>query len=192
MTDKVTYETPFRRRREGKTDYAKRLAALKGQQPRLVVRRRSRNYSVQVITYYREGDRTVASAFTPELAQYGWKAGCGNAAAAYLAGFLCGKKALKGKVTQAVADIGMATPVQKSAPYAAVKGAIDAGLLVPASPKVFPPMDKMDGTRIAAYAKQAGERQFSGYRKKGFDPAQAKEAFTRTKEAIAKAFEKDR
>mgnify|MGYP001370434569 FL=1 len=39
MKIKTTFSMPFRRRREGKTNYAKRLAFIKGGQTRMVVRR---------------------------------------------------------------------------------------------------------------------------------------------------------
>jgi len=39
MTNKTTFKVPFRRRKEGKTNYKKRLNMLKSGTPRLVARR---------------------------------------------------------------------------------------------------------------------------------------------------------
>jgi ribosomal protein L18 len=60
-----------------------------------------------------------------------------NRFAAYLTGFLVGKK-MKEKVKEAIVDIGMHRNIQKSRVYAAVKGAKDAGLVVACSETALP------------------------------------------------------
>ncbi|NIP36754.1 MAG: 50S ribosomal protein L18, partial [Thermoplasmata archaeon] len=61
------YHVPFRRRREGKTDFRKRLRHLRSGMPRLVVRRTLTKTIVQVAEYSPEGDRVLAQASSPEL-----------------------------------------------------------------------------------------------------------------------------
>ena len=61
------YRVPFRRRREGKTNYHKRLALLKSGKPRLVVRKTLNHHVAQIVLYDPKGDRTIVSAHTREL-----------------------------------------------------------------------------------------------------------------------------
>ena len=51
------YKVPFRRRREGRTDYRHRAALLRGKLPRAVVRKSNRNITVQLVTYDDKGDK---------------------------------------------------------------------------------------------------------------------------------------
>ena len=82
-----------KRRREQKTDYKKRLALLKSGVPRLVIRKSLENMRVQIVSFNPSGDKTVASAFSAELGEFGWKGGNGNLPAAYLTGLLAGLRA---------------------------------------------------------------------------------------------------
>ncbi len=128
MASKTTYKVKFKRRREGKTDYAKRLRLLKGKKERAVIRITNNNVIVQVIKYVPKGDETIINTTALELKKYGYKGHKGNKKAAYLTGYLCGKKAVKKGVKEAIADIGLKTPVHKSNVFAAIKGLTDAGL----------------------------------------------------------------
>jgi large subunit ribosomal protein L18 len=88
------YSVPYRRRREGKTDYRKRKALILSRKPRLVVRGTLKNIIVQVVVAKPHGDEVLVSAHSRELLKnYGWKAPRGNLPAAYLTGLLCGLKA---------------------------------------------------------------------------------------------------
>ena len=82
------YRVKFRREREGKTDYKKRLALLKSRLPRFVVRVSNKNVLCQVIAHEGAGDKAVASCSSKELAKLGWKASRSNIPAAYLVGYL--------------------------------------------------------------------------------------------------------
>ncbi len=53
---------PFRRKREGKTDYRLRIKLLLSNKPRLVVRRSLKNINVQLIDVSENGDVTITSA----------------------------------------------------------------------------------------------------------------------------------
>ena len=81
---------PFRRRREGRTDYRTRLGLLKSGETRLVVRRTNGNVIVQFVGWAQEGDQVQATAVAQELAKLGWEGSPKNTPAAYLTGLLAG------------------------------------------------------------------------------------------------------
>ncbi len=161
---------PYRRRREGKTNYRKRLSLLKSGKPRLVVRHSNRYFLVQLVQYGAEGDKVLFSVSSKNLSKYGWKYATGNTPAAYLTGFLAGKTALARNVGGAVFDLGLVTPRAGFRYYAILKGAVDAGLSVPHDPEVFPSEDRLLGKHIAAYYESHKER-FARYTKDKINPA---------------------
>ena len=75
----------FKRRRQKKTNYKRRLALLKSKKTRLVVRRSLSNITVQFVDYDGKSDKTLASAISTELKKMGWER-TGNVPAAYLTG----------------------------------------------------------------------------------------------------------
>ncbi|KAH8893214.1 hypothetical protein GQ53DRAFT_763554 [Thozetella sp. PMI_491] len=96
------FQTKYRRRREGKTDYyaRKRLisqAKNKYNAPkyRLVVRFTNRDIITQVISSEINGDKILASAYAHELKAYGIDHGLTNWAAAYATGLLIARRVLK-------------------------------------------------------------------------------------------------
>ncbi len=141
MASTTIYKVAKRRKREGKTNYKKRLTLLLSHKPRLVVRKSKKNYSVQVIEYQKEGDRVLISAHSKELAPMGYTGHSANSKAAYLVGYLAGKKAVKNKVKGAILDMGMVSAVRGSIAFAALRGAIDAGLDVPHNTEILPPAE---------------------------------------------------
>ncbi len=187
-----TFEMPFRRRREEKTNFKKRLALLKGGLARLVVRKSLNNMVVQVMDYNIGGDALVAAAHSTELKEFGWKMHKGNIPAAYLTGMLCAKKSVKAGVKEAVLDIGLTTPVRGSKIFAALKGAVDAGMEIKHGEEVLPGEDRISGKHIGEYAaklsKEELEKKFSNYVKAGIDPAKAGEHFEEVKSAIKKKY----
>ncbi|MFA7036212.1 MAG: 50S ribosomal protein L18, partial [Methanosarcina sp.] len=56
------YKVPFRRRREGRTNYHLRLKLLLSGQDRVVVRKSARNVQIQLLAPTPEGDITYSSA----------------------------------------------------------------------------------------------------------------------------------
>jgi large subunit ribosomal protein L18 len=145
---------PFRRRREGKTDYKRRLKLLVSGKPRLVVRRSLQYIRAQLIEYHPSGDKTLASAFSRELKRLGWKFACDNLPAAYLTGLLIGKRALEKGVREAILDMGLYPSIKGSRIYAVVKGARDAGLRVPCDEEMLPSESRLRGEHIAAHLKK--------------------------------------
>lgn len=144
------YSVKFRREREGKTNYKRRLALLKSKLPRFVVRISNKNVLCQLISHEAEGDRIMASGSSKELAKLGWKGSCSNMPAAYMTGYLCGKKAAKAKAKKAVLDMGFRDVVKGSKVFASLKGAVDAGLEIPHDEAVFPAPERLEGAHIDA------------------------------------------
>lgn len=138
-------ELPLRRRMEGRTDYEKRLELLKSGEARAVIRISNNNCQVQLVTYGKEGDETVTSAFSKELGDLGWDYHTGNLPAAYLTGFLAGYRAMEEGIETAVVDLGGIKRQEGSRHYAAVKGLRDAGIEVPADEGVLPDQESVEG-----------------------------------------------
>ncbi len=177
MAHGPNYRVKLRRIREGRTRYSKRLKFVKSGKPRLVVRRTHNNILAQIVVYHPEADETVVSASTADLKRLGWKAHGGNLPAAYLVGYLIGRRAVAKGIREAVLDIGFATPVRGTAPFAVLKGAIDAGMEIPHNESAFPDESRIRGEHIAKYAAELKEkdparykRQFSRYLERGLDP----------------------
>ncbi|MFX1481645.1 MAG: 50S ribosomal protein L18 [Promethearchaeota archaeon] len=150
MAQGPTYRVKFRRRREGKTNYYRRRRLLQSRLPRLVVRKTNTKTIVQFINASVVGDTTIASAISSELTNHGWVAGTGNLPSAYLTGLLAGLRAKARGVNGAVLDVGLNPPVKGSRIYAAMKGALDAGLQIPHSPDVMPDDSRISGEHIVA------------------------------------------
>lgn len=96
------YQTPFRRRREGKTDYyaRKRLVAqhkAKYNTPkyRLVVRFTNKDIITQIISSTITGDVVLSAAYSHELPRYGITHGLTNWSAAYATGLLLARRTLQ-------------------------------------------------------------------------------------------------
>ncbi|MGV8150987.1 MAG: 50S ribosomal protein L18 [Candidatus Woesearchaeota archaeon] len=141
---------PYRRKRNGRTNYKKRLTLLVSGSSRIVIRKTNKNMIVQIVDYSDKGDTVIVNANSSELKKLGWDHATGNLPAAYLTGMLAAKKALKKKVNSAIVDLGLQIPSKGSRLFAAVKGAIDGGLDVKASDEAFPNEERLKGSHINA------------------------------------------
>ena len=139
----------FKRKRLGKTDYRKRLKLLKSNKLRFVVRKSLNNILIQIIEYKPDGDKILITTHSTQLKKFGWKHHKGNTPAAYLTGLLCGLKAKKQNISEAILDLGFQKSIKNSVCYAAVKGAIDAGLKIPADLDILPKEDRINGQFIS-------------------------------------------
>ena len=128
MAQGTNYKVAFRRRREGKTDYKARMNLVDYDKSRLVVRVSNAHATVQVIDYAPEGDITVASAVSKQLANYGYLGATGNISAFYLTAYLCAKRALAAGVENAILDIGLKSPIKGSKIFAALKGGCNVSI----------------------------------------------------------------
>jgi len=191
------YRVPFRRRKEGKTDYRSRRALVLSKLPRLVARRTSKHIIVQIVKAEAAGDQVVVSAHSYELAKtYGWKGGCGNVPAAYLTGLLCGFRAVTHGVKKAVLDLGLQSPSRGARVFAALKGALDAGVMIPHSDSTLPDESRISGQHVVDYASQlssnpeAYQKKFSKHLSRGLRPEQLSEHFSLIKKNITSSFRK--
>jgi len=185
----------FRRRRQQRTDYRARRTMILSDLPRLVVRSSLKNLGAQLVEASSEGDRVLTAAGSRDLETYGWRASRGNLPAAYLTGYLLGKKAQAAGVKEAILDIGLKGTTSGSRIFAALKGALDAGLSIPCNEEIVPSKGRMRGEHIAAYAKQLVEkdpalykRTFSEYLSKNLKPEELALYLDQARERINSGF----
>jgi|SRR3989344_3331155 len=141
-------KTVKKRRLKRKTDYKSRLALLKSEMPRLVVRKTNRYLIAQIVKTEISQDYVLLSKSTKDLLSLGWpieKSGSlKNLNAAYALGFKIGTEAQKNKVKEVILDFGMHRNKHKSRIYSLLKGALDSGLKIEHSPNVLPSLDEIN------------------------------------------------
>lgn len=199
MAKGPSYSVPFRRRREGKTDYRLRKKMILSERPRLVVRKTCRNFIAQLVQATVIGDMVIASAHSSELRKkYGWLGSLNNLPAAYLTGLLCGLRAAAKGIKEAILDIGLHTPSKGAAVFAAMKGFIDAGVEVPHDESILPDESRIRGEHIMKYAEMLGienperySRYFSEYLARNLPPEKLPEHFEDVKRRILASFKKE-
>ncbi|MCK4968823.1 MAG: 50S ribosomal protein L18 [Candidatus Aenigmarchaeota archaeon] len=147
------YLLHFKRRREGKTNYKKRLQLLMSKTTRLVIRNTNNQIITQLINYKEKGDITVIGVNSKELETYSWKHSKKNIPAAYLTGFLLAQKAKNYKITNAIVDTGLQTMRPGTKIYALIKGVIDGGIKINTDESVFPKEERITGLHIDKYKK---------------------------------------
>ena len=104
------------------------------------------NTQVQVLKPGMTGDKVIASAHSRYLLEKGWKGSRKSIPAAYLTGYLAGKKALSQGAKDAILYTGTKRYTQRVA--AALKGLVDSGLQVPADSETFPPNERINGEHL--------------------------------------------
>ena len=142
----MAYSKILRRLREEKTNYKKRGTMLTGKRDFITVNITNQNTQVQILTPGMTGDKVVASAHSRYLLEKGWKGSRKSVPAAYLTGYLAGKKALGQGAKGAIMYTGTRRYTQRMA--AALKGIVDAGVEVPADEKTFPPNERINGEHL--------------------------------------------
>ena len=142
----MVYSQILRRLREEKTNYRKRKHLLMGRRDFITVQISNENTLVQIHKPEMEGDKVLASAHSRSLLNKGWKGSRKSIPAAYLTGYLAGKKALTKGAKDAVLYSGTRKYTQRMA--AALKGVIDAGLEVPADDETFPDEERISGKHL--------------------------------------------
>lgn len=197
MAKNSRYCVPFRRRREGKTDYKSRKAFLLSGKPRLVPRCSTNNVSAQIIVAKPNGDKVIVSAQSREVARkYGWKAPRGNLPAAYLTGLLCGLKAKTRGTEEAILDIGLYRPSKGARIFGVLKGILDAKVSVPHSEEKLPDEKRVEGEHIAKYAESLSSNaeeyqlKFSNYLKKKISPETLPKHVAQVKTNMMEAFKR--
>jgi len=142
----MAYSQILRRSRDEKTNYKKRRHLLMGRRNFITVQISNENTLVQIHKPEMEGDKVLSSAHSRSLIKKGWKGSRKSIPAAYLTGYLAGKKALESGTKNAVLYTGTRKYTQRIA--AALKGIIDAGLEVPADAETFPSDDRISGKHL--------------------------------------------
>ena len=142
----MAYSKILRRLREEKTNYKKRGTMLMGKRDFITVNITNENTQVQILTPGMTGDKVVASAHSRYLLEKGWKGSRKSVPAAYLTGYLAGKKAIGKGAKDAIMYTGTKRFTQRMS--AALKGLIDAGLQVPADPESFPAEERINGEHL--------------------------------------------
>jgi large subunit ribosomal protein L18 len=143
------YRVPFRRRREGKTDYRVRLALLRSGSERAVVRLSNHRVRVAIVRFDPTGDRVVAAADSSELGALAFPAtSLASTPAAYLTAYLAGLRAKRAGASAAVLDLGAHRPSPGGRLAAALKGLLDAGVEVPHGEGGFPTVDRLNGSHL--------------------------------------------
>lgn len=166
MKNSSTYVVPFRRKREGKTNYKMRLGLLKSKKARLVVRKSLRYILAQIAVFDAKGDKIEITYNSKKLKDLGWNFSYKSIPAAYLSGLVIGRLAVKKGIKEAVLDLGLQESTKGNRIFALVKGADDAGLSVPVGENVVPSEDRIFGKHIIDYFNSLDDKksQFSRYK----------------------------
>jgi len=147
MTD-TRHVLPFRRKREGKTNYKKRLALLKSGVPRLVIRRSNKHVLLQLVAYQPDGEKVLATLTSKVLAKHGWTHSQKSIPAAYLTGRAFAKQLVAKQQTKAILDLGFQKHRAGTRICAALQGVVDGGVSVPVGAEIFPPGDRINGAHL--------------------------------------------
>ncbi|AWX32061.1 50S ribosomal protein L18 [Methanosphaera sp. BMS] len=191
MARGATYKVQFKRRREGKTNYNRRYKLVDLDKTRMVVRVTSNHTIVQLIKVGANGDETLVSATSKQLKDYGWLGNGKNTSAAYLTGYLFGKKALLEDYDETILDIGLQPSIKGTKIYAVLKGALDAGLWIPHNESILPDDSRIRGEHIAQYAESMDDEErnakFANYIRCGLSPVEIPDHFDSVKNKIDEA-----
>ena len=91
------------------------------------------------------------SAKSIDLKKLGYTLNTGNLVAAYLTGYLAGKRAQKaGFKGECILDMGLQRSMYGNRIYAAVKGVKDSGAKIKVSDVVFPSEERLNGEHLKA------------------------------------------
>jgi large subunit ribosomal protein L18 len=146
MKSKKPKTVLYRRKREQRTDYNKRLKLLMSRKMRLAVRISNQRVIAQLIEFTEKGDKISVGVDSFALKKLSWENSCKNLPAAYLTGLIFGKKALGTGAKEGILDTGLRTPTKKGKIYAFLKGVIDSGFKVPhKNEDIFPEENKLFG-----------------------------------------------
>ncbi len=176
---KKVYLSRYRRKRERKTDYRRRLRLLQSGAPRLVVRQSNRYISAQLVVYGENGDKTVAEFSSRNLSKFGWKGDEDNLAAAFLTGLALAKVARESgfKAEMVVPDLGMHSPHKGGRVFALLTGAAEGGLPIRVGEEAVPDESALRMEALAKYASELKARdqkayaqRFSRYISRGLEP----------------------
>lgn len=156
MAKGPNYVVGYRRKRNGKTNYKRRLNLLKSGGSRVVIRKSNKHATAQIVDYKDGGDIVIASSHSSELKKFGWNHGGGNIPASYLTGLLCGLRAESRGVKKAILDTGLNPSVKGSRIYSALRGVQEGGIEIPIDEEIAPSEERIEGKHISDYKKDEG------------------------------------
>lgn len=141
-----------RRRHEYKTDYLNRVKLLKSGSPRIVFRKTNKYLIAQYVVSKEAKDKIIMGINSKELLKYGWpkelEGSLKSISAAYLLGFLVGKKIINKKLKKPILDFGMIRTIYKTKVFGFLKGLIDSGLQINCKKEAFPEEDRIKGKNM--------------------------------------------
>jgi large subunit ribosomal protein L18 len=161
-----------RRRLEGKTDYKKRITLLKSKTARIVFRKTNRYVIGQYIKSEGAQDGVEEGVNSKILLSFGWpkeaEGSLKSLPAAYLTGFILGKRVSEKEKAKAIFDIGLFVSAPKSRIFAFLKGVADGGVEVNCSKEVFPDESRTLGRHMKKNIQfdKVKEKIENGFRKK--------------------------
>ncbi len=139
-----------RRRKEFKTDYKKRFALLKSKSPRAIFRKTNRYLIAQYVKSEDAQDKILIGIDSKVMLKYGWpkEESIKSIPAAYLIGYLFGKKLLLKKLEKPIIDFGMARVLHKTRIYAFILGLTDSGIKIECKKENFPEESRIKGDHL--------------------------------------------
>lgn len=145
-------KTQKRRRKEGKTDYKKRMGLLKSGVPRIVFRKTNKQILAQYVQSKEAKDKVVFGVVSKDLLKHGWPkeflGSLKSIPASYLTGFLAGKIIQSKKLETPIVDSGMTRIIKKSRFFAFLKGLVDSGVEIQCDSANFPEDEKVKGKNL--------------------------------------------
>lgn len=156
----------MKRRKEGVTNYHKRLKLLKSGLPRLVVRPSNKGITAQVVEYKESGDLVKCTVNERTLVKLGLEIKGNSVPVSYLVGYATGLIVKKKKVGKTILDTGRYNIVKGGRIAAVLNGFVDSGAKIPFDKAIFPDKDRVSGKhlktplakKIDEYKKQLEEK----------------------------------
>jgi len=148
---------PKRRRRERKTDYKLRLNLLKSGNPRIVIRKTNKHFTVQAVESNEAQDKITLGLTSQVLLKEGldkkYSGSLKSIPAGYLTGLLFAKKL--GTKQEYIIDFGMTRTIPGNRTYSVLKGLIDGGAKIKTGETVFPTEERINGEHLKDDVKSA-------------------------------------
>lgn len=138
----------MKRRRDGVTNYHKRLKLLKSGLPRLVVRPSNKGIIAQIVEYNEAGDKILATVNERSLKKLGIEVDGNSVPVAYLVGYAAGLNAKKKKIGESILDTGRYNIIKGGRISAVLKGYVDAGAKIPYEKGIFPDKKRLAGEHL--------------------------------------------
>jgi len=145
-------KTLKRRRKENKTDYNKRIGLLTSGSPRIVFRKTNKYIIAEYVTSKEAQDKVELGVTSKDLLKQGWpkefQGSLKSIPAAYLTGFLLGKKITGKKLKTPIIDIGMTRNLHKNKVFGFLKGLKDSGIGIKCDDQYCPEENRIKGKHL--------------------------------------------